>query len=64
MCRTHGSVSLSSAEGEYYGMVSALAEAKKVQDIFGECHEDTHTSFSRRIRQQPKQTQSVLDVER
>ena len=31
MSRTEGSVSLSSAEAEYYRMVSALAEAKQVQ---------------------------------
>ena len=36
------SVSLSSAEAEYYGMLSALAEAKQVQEILGEYHEDTH----------------------
>ena len=30
------------AEAEYYGMVSALAEAKQVQEILGEYHEDTH----------------------
>ena len=42
MSRTQGSVSLSSAEAEYYGTVSALAEAKQVQEIFGEYHEDTH----------------------
>ena len=42
MSRTQGSVGLSSAEAEYYGMVSALAEAKQVQEILGEYHEDTH----------------------
>ena len=41
MSRTQGSVSLSSAEAEHYGMVSALAEAKQVQEVFGEYHEDT-----------------------
>ena len=43
MSRTQGSVGLSSAEVEYFGMVSALAEAKKqVQEILGEYHEVTH----------------------
>ena len=45
MSRTQESVSLSSAEAEYYGMVSALAEAKRVQGILGEYHEDTHISL-------------------
>ena len=36
MRRTQGIVSLSSAEAEYFGMASALAEAKQVQDILGE----------------------------
>ena len=40
MSRTQGSVSLSLAE--YYGMVSANVEAKQVQQILGEYHEDTH----------------------
>ena len=38
--RTQGSVSLSSAEAEYHGRVLALADAKQVQRIFGEYHED------------------------
>ena len=42
MRRTQGSVSLSSAQAEYYGKVSGLAEAKQVQEILGEYHEDTH----------------------
>ena len=42
MSRTQGSVSLCSAEPEYYGMVSALVEAKQVQEMFGKNHEDTH----------------------
>ena len=37
--RTQGCISLSSAE---YGMVSALAEAKQIQEILSEYHEDTH----------------------
>ena len=41
MSRTQGSVSLTSAEAEYKGMASALAEAKQVQEILGEYHEDT-----------------------
>ena len=40
--RTQGCISLSSAEAEYYGMVSALAEAKQIQEILSEYHEDTH----------------------
>ena len=36
MSPTQGGVSLSSSEAEYYGMVSALAEAKQVQEILGE----------------------------
>ena len=40
--RTQGCVRLSSAEAEYYGMVSALAEAKQIQEILSEYHEDTH----------------------
>ena len=43
--RTQGSVSLSSAEAEYHGMVSALAEAKQVQEILSEYHEDTHINL-------------------
>ena len=43
MTRTEGSVSLNSAEAEYYGMVSALVEAKQVQEMLGEYHEDTHS---------------------
>ena len=39
------SISLSSAEAEYYGMVSALAEAKQIQEILSEYHEDTHIIF-------------------
>ena len=31
-----------SAEAEHNGMLSALAEAKQVQEILGEYHEDTH----------------------
>ena len=42
MSRTQRSVSLSSAEAEYYGMVSALAEAKQVKEILSEYHEETH----------------------
>ena len=42
MSRTQGSVSLSSAEAAYCGMVSALAEAKRVQAILGEYLEDIH----------------------
>ena len=42
MSRTQRGVSLSSAEAEYYGMASALAEAKHVQKNLGESHEDTH----------------------
>ena len=42
MSRIQRSVSLSLAEAEYYEMVSALAEAKPVQEILGEYHEDTH----------------------
>ena len=42
MSRTQGSVSLSSAEAEHYGMVSALAEAKQIQEILSEYHEDAH----------------------
>ena len=45
MSRTQGSVSLCSAEAENCGMVSALAEAKQVQEILGEYHEDTHIIF-------------------
>ena len=37
------SVSLSTAEAEHYGMASALAEAKHVQETVGENHEDTRT---------------------
>ena len=40
--RTQGCISLSSAEAEYYVMVSALAEAKQIQEILSEYHEDTH----------------------
>ena len=40
--RTQGCISLSSAEAEYYGTVSALAEAKQIQEILNEYHEDTH----------------------
>ena len=40
--RTQGCISLSSAEAEYSGMVSALAEAKQIQEILSEYHEDTH----------------------
>ena len=40
--RTQGCINLSSAEAEYYGMVSALAEAKQIQEILSEYHEDTH----------------------
>ena len=43
--RTQGSVSLSSAEAEYHGMVSALAEAKQVQEILSGYHEDTHINL-------------------
>ena len=42
MRRTQGSDSRSSAEAEFYGMVSALAEAKQIQEILSEYHEDTH----------------------
>ena len=42
MSRTQGSVSLTSVEAEYNGMASALVEAKQVQEILGEYHEDTH----------------------
>ena len=42
MSRTQRSVCLSSAEAEYYGMASALAKVKQVQEILGEYHEDTH----------------------
>ena len=38
--RTQGSFSLSSAEAVYHGRVLALADAKQVQRIFGEYHED------------------------
>ena len=47
MSRTQGSVSLSSAQAEYYGMAPALAEAKQVQGILGEYHEDTHIIFDK-----------------
>ena len=40
--RTQGCISLSSAEAEYHGMVSALARAKQIQEILSEYHEDTH----------------------
>ena len=40
--RTQGCISLRSAEAEYHGMVSALAEAKQFQEILSEYHEDTH----------------------
>ena len=43
--RTHGSVSLSSAEAEYHSTASALAEAKEVQEILSEYHEDTHINL-------------------
>ena len=36
MSRTQGSVSLSSPEAEHYGIASALAEAKQVEEILGE----------------------------
>ena len=42
MSRTQGGVSLSSGEAEYYAMVSALAEAKQIQEILGECGLQTH----------------------
>ena len=42
MSRTQASVGLSSAEAECCGMGSALAEAKLVQQILGEYHEDAH----------------------
>ena len=45
MSRTHGSVILCSAEAEFYGMASALAEAKQVQEILGEYHEDAHINL-------------------
>ena len=40
--RTQGCISLSSAEAEYFGMVSALAEGKQIDEILSEYHEDTH----------------------
>ena len=43
-------------------MVSALSEAKHVQEILGQYHEDT-TSFSKQTHQQPRQMYSALDVE-
>ena len=42
MRRTQGGVSLNSGEAEYYAMVSALAEAKQIQEILGECGLQTH----------------------
>ena len=36
MSRTQGGVSLSSGEAEYYAMVSALADAKQVQEVLGD----------------------------
>ena len=42
MSRPQGSVSLSSADAEHHGTVSALAEAKQVPEILGEYLEDTH----------------------
>ena len=59
MSRTQGSVSLSSAEAEYCGMVSALEEAKQVQESIAQIT----TSFSNQTHRQPRQMQSVLDVE-
>ena len=44
--RTQGCISLSSAEVEYYGMVSALAEAKQIQEILSEYHGDTNRLIS------------------
>ena len=40
--RTQGCISLSPAEAEYYGTVSALAEANQFQEILSEYHEYTH----------------------
>ena len=40
--RTKGCISLSSTEAEFYGMVSALFEAKQIEEILSEYHEDTH----------------------
>ena len=42
MSRTRGNASLSSVEAAYDTMISALAEAKQVQDILSEYHEETY----------------------
>ena len=47
MSRRQGSVGLSSAEGEFHGTASALADAKQVQEILSENHEHTHTHHCR-----------------
>ena len=64
MSRTQGCISLSSAEAECYGMVSALAETKQIQEILSEYHEDTHIILETDSYQQLKQNQSVLDLEK
>ena len=56
--RTQECISLSSAEAEYYGMVSALAEAKQMKSSVSTTK--TLTSFLKQTHQQPKQMQSWM----
>ena len=54
MSRTQGSVSLSSAEAEYYGTVSALAEAKRSSNSRGASRRYPHHSWHGLISSQGK----------
>ena len=54
MSRTQGSVSLSSAEAEYYGTVSALAEAKRSSNSRGPSRRYPHHSWHGLISSQGK----------
>ena len=59
LSRTQRSVRSSSAQVEHCEMVSALAEAKQVQEIPSEYHEETYIN-PQRARQQQKRARSVL----
>ena len=58
MSRTQRSVSLSSAEAEYYGVLPALAFKK-----FSVSITKMPTSFLTQAHQQPRQMQTIPDVE-
>ena len=63
--RTQGCISLSSAEAEYHGhWCQKLAEAKQIQEILSEYHEDTHiileTDSSRSLVTKSGQTTKTM----